>query len=182
MQGRCLTGGRGTLFAGVKQTISPSPAVRELEDGIAFVALNSFGNDKVVTAFEGRLPDLRTCRGFVLDLRRNGGGSSTVAMPILRRLLDRPVPGEGWKTREHRATLVGQKTVGSTGQSLTFPLPGGGSARVCTIKPTYPDGREFVGYGVSPDVLVEPTVEDFLSGRDVVLEVGIEVLRKKLSG
>ena len=77
-----------------------------------------------------------------------------------------------------RAVFVGQKTFGSTGQPLIVDLPGGGSARVCTKKDTYPDGREFVGFGVSPHVPVEPTVEDILVGRDATLEKGIEVLRQ----
>ena len=80
-----------------------------------------------------------------------------------------------------RATFIGQKTGGSTGQPLMFSLPGGGSARICTLKATYPDGHEFVGYGISPHVYVEPTVEDILNHRDVVLEKAIELLREKIS-
>ncbi len=80
-----------------------------------------------------------------------------------------------------RATFVGQKTNGSTGQPLTFNLPGGGSARVCTKRDTYPDGREFVGYGISPHEYIEPSIEDILKDRDVVLEKGVGVLREKIS-
>ncbi|GAF84236.1 unnamed protein product, partial [marine sediment metagenome] len=80
-----------------------------------------------------------------------------------------------------RATFVGQKTNGSTGQPLIFNLPGGGSARVCTKKDTYPDGREFVGYGISPHEYIEPSIEDILKDRDVVLEKGVGVLREKIS-
>ena len=53
-----------------------------------------------------------------------------------------------------RAVLVGRPTFGSTGQPLPFELPGGGSAKVCSKRDTYPDGRDFVGYGVQPDHLV----------------------------
>jgi hypothetical protein len=55
-----------------------------------------------------------------------------------------------------RATLVGRPTGGSTGQPLSVPLPGGGGARVCTKRDTYPDGREFFGIGIQPDVVVDP--------------------------
>ena len=51
-----------------------------------------------------------------------------------------------------------------------FDLPGGGSARICTKQDTYPDGREFVGYGVKPDVEVKPTWQDYLQKKDVDLE------------
>jgi C-terminal processing protease CtpA/Prc len=76
-----------------------------------------------------------------------------------------------------RGTLVGQKTFGSTGQPLFIDLPGGGQARICTKRDTFPDGREFVGYGIQPDVPVEPSAEDILTGRDIVLEKGIETIK-----
>ena len=55
-----------------------------------------------------------------------------------------------------RATVVGRPTGGSTGQPLRVELPGGGGARVCTKRDTYPDGRDFVGVGIEPDVVVDP--------------------------
>jgi C-terminal processing protease CtpA/Prc len=44
----------------------------------------------------------------------------------------------------------------------------------------YPDGREFVGVGIIPDVEVHPTAADIAAGHDVVLEKGLEVLRSKM--
>ena len=79
-----------------------------------------------------------------------------------------------------RAKYVGDKTYGSTGQPMVMKLPGGGSARICTKRDTYPDGREFVGYGVKPDVFIEQTVEDYIAQKDVVLEKGIEVLKESM--
>ncbi|AXY76587.1 peptidase S41 [Paraflavitalea soli] len=76
-----------------------------------------------------------------------------------------------------RATVVGERTYGSTGQPLMFDLPGGGSARICTKRDTYPDGREFVGYGVKPDIEVKRTVEDYARKRDPQMEKALEVLR-----
>lgn len=75
---------------------------------------------------------------------------------------------------------MGEPSFGSTGQPLVFDLPGGGSARVCTKKDTYPDGREFVGYGVLPHIKVAPTIKDYLSGKDVVLEKAIQYLNNKI--
>ena len=76
-------------------------------------------------------------------------------------------------------TYVGEPSFGSTGQPLLLDLPGGGRARICTKRNTYPDGRDYVGPGVQVDVAVQPAVEDFLDGRDVVLERGVEVLLNK---
>ena len=81
-----------------------------------------------------------------------------------------------------RAVVVGGKTCGSTGQPIFIDLPGGGSARICAKKSLYPDGRRFVGVGIIPDVEVHPTEEDVATERDAVLEKGLEVLRRKMSG
>jgi C-terminal processing protease CtpA/Prc len=77
-----------------------------------------------------------------------------------------------------RATTIGQRTFASTGQPMPFNLPGGGSARICTKKDTYPDGRIFVGVGIAPQIEITPTVDDYLKGRDAVVEKAVEVLRK----
>ena len=68
---------------------------------------------------------------------------------------------------------IGDKTYGSTGQPLHLRLPGGGSARICTKRDTYPDGREFVGYGVIPDYFVKESLEDILNNRDAVLDFAL---------
>jgi len=81
---------------------------------------------------------------------------------------------------EGRATTIGQKSFGSTGQPMSFQLPGGAWARICTKKDTYPDGREFVGYGVKPDIFVPLTVEEMIGERDDALAKAVEVLKGKL--
>ena len=73
---------------------------------------------------------------------------------------------------------VGQNTFGSTGQPYLFALPGGGMARVCTKKDTYPDGREFVGYGIKPDIEVVPTLNDYLQNKDATLEKALSYLNR----
>ncbi|MES2006395.1 MAG: S41 family peptidase [Bacteroidota bacterium] len=75
---------------------------------------------------------------------------------------------------------VGEPTGGSSGKPYTFGLPGGGYARVCIKKDAYPDGREFVGYGIQPDIRVTPTVKDYLESRDVVLEAALKYFETKI--
>jgi len=79
-----------------------------------------------------------------------------------------------------RGILVGEPTSGSTGQPIWFSLPGGISGQVCTNRTKYPDGKEFVGLGIQPDILVHPTVKDVRSGRDTVLETALNTLEKEL--
>jgi carboxyl-terminal processing protease len=78
-----------------------------------------------------------------------------------------------------RGTIIGEPTGGSTGQPLVFALPGGGYARVCSKHDRYPDGREFVGVGVQPNILVHPTVADFRAGNDTVLSAALNFLAQK---
>jgi C-terminal processing protease CtpA/Prc len=75
---------------------------------------------------------------------------------------------------------IGENTFGSTGQPFLFDLPGGGSARICTKKDTYPDGREFVGYGIKPDIEVKRTLETFQQGKDRVLDKSVEYLKSEM--
>jgi carboxyl-terminal processing protease len=79
-----------------------------------------------------------------------------------------------------RAITIGEPSFASTGQPLFFSLPGGGSARICTKRDTYPDGRIFVGKGIQPDIKVAQTIADYINNKDVVLEKALEVLKNKL--
>ncbi len=227
---------------------------RWLAPGLAYVALNTFMDERVVQAFQAILPELCESRGVVLDLRRNTGGNSSLAIAIARHLVPGPFLTSKWRTRCHvaaykaygqhadqvpeleafrsyhqgkvwhseeaeriepapeprvraplailighhtasaaedflvcldsvdRGIRVGQRTFGSTGQPLLIHLPGGGMARVCTKRDTFPDGRDFVGYGIEPHVPVEPSVGDVLSGRDPVLERGVQVVQERMGG
>jgi C-terminal processing protease CtpA/Prc len=69
-----------------------------------------------------------------------------------------------------RGKLIGAATGGSTGQPLFINLPGGGTARICIKRDEYPDGREFVGKGIEPDIAVAETIADVRAGRDPVIE------------
>ncbi len=185
--------------------------VRELERGVLYVNLPSFGSRQVVEQFEQELPRIRAARALILDVRANGGGNSSHGWSIVSHLIDAPIPTTAWRTRMHRpafrawgrapewhrgepgriqaasdpflgpvavltgprtfsaaedfvavlhaaarATVVGRPTAGSTGQPMRIELPGGGGARICTKRDAYPDGREFVGVGILPDVVVDP--------------------------
>jgi len=77
-----------------------------------------------------------------------------------------------------RGQLIGQTTGGSTGQPFGFSLPGGGSARVCGKHDAYPDGKEFVGIGIAPNVTVNKTVNDLWKGKDAALEKALQLLNK----
>jgi len=77
----------------------------------------------------------------------------------------------------YRAILVGEITAGSTGNPHRVQLPGGGNFRVVTLRTLYPDGKEWVGIGIKPNVEVHTTQKDIYEGNDPVLSKAIEVLK-----
>lgn len=80
---------------------------------------------------------------------------------------------------QENMTKIGEPTFGSTGQPYIFEIVNGGYARVCTKKDTYANGREFVGYGIEPDIEVKTTLADYMENKDRVLEKALEYLNKK---
>jgi C-terminal processing protease CtpA/Prc len=52
-------------------------------------------------------------------------------------------------------TKIGQNSAGSSGQPLVFSLPGGISARVCAKRDALPNGEDYIGLGIEPDIKIE---------------------------
>lgn len=78
-----------------------------------------------------------------------------------------------------RGVLIGEPTGGSTGQPLSFSLPGGLMARVCTKRDMYPDGSEWNGQGIQPTLVVHPTVAAIQTGQDLVLTAALTYLTQQ---
>jgi C-terminal processing protease CtpA/Prc len=76
-------------------------------------------------------------------------------------------------------TLIGEMTAGSTGNPITWNLPYGGLLAICSKKDIYPDGREFVGSGIKPDIESHLTIEDFRKDRDTALETALSFIKKQ---
>jgi carboxyl-terminal processing protease len=228
----------------------------EILNDIAYVQLNSFGDEKVINLFREDIGKIDQSKGVILDLRKNGGGSTTIGAKILMHFTSADsLTGSAWKTRNHQASfkawgsfirndnpelkledadefqykalaiyegdywydggtshflndtdkefsgkpvivlagpetgsaaedflvilrqlpdrkieVLGSNTFGSTGQPLSFPMPGGGYARICTKRDTFADGTDFVGSGIIPDIEITPSVQDIINNRDVVLK------------
>ncbi|WP_299773411.1 S41 family peptidase [uncultured Pseudoteredinibacter sp.] len=64
-----------------------------LESGIAYFRTNSFASNKAAEHFKNILPQLKNAKGLIIDVRQNGGGSSTVGFRILQYLTDKAVSG-----------------------------------------------------------------------------------------
>jgi carboxyl-terminal processing protease len=79
----------------------------------------------------------------------------------------------------HRATLVGERTAGSTGQPFVHSFENGMLLQLGTKREFFPNGEDFEGVGIAPDVEVHPTVADVASQRDVALARVLELLEAK---
>lgn len=70
----------------------PQFAFRMLPGGVAYIALDHFESDAGVKVFEQALPAILQARALVIDVRRNGGGSSEYGWEVLRYLTGTPIP------------------------------------------------------------------------------------------
>lgn len=76
-----------------------------------------------------------------------------------------------------RGPIVGTPTGGSTGNGVRALLTKGIYANICSKHDFMPDGTEFVGIGIIPDVVIEETPESYFSNStDIVLEKAISTL------
>jgi len=69
-----------------------------------------------------------------------------------------------------RGLIIGETTAGNPSEAATFPLPKNWSVQFSVRRDAFPDGVEFVGKGITPEVSVAVTVGDVLAGRDAALE------------
>jgi carboxyl-terminal processing protease len=77
-----------------------------------------------------------------------------------------------------RATVIGERTSGSTGQTYMHDFGGGMSFRVGAKRVYFPDGSQFEGIGIEPHIEIIPTADDLRSGRDPVLDEAMKLARQ----
>lgn len=75
----------------------------------------------------------------------------------------------------HRAVIMGEATAGSSGQPYMHGFGNGMFLSIGAKREHFPDGSQFEGVGVAPDIKVHPTVQDFRTGDDPVLKRAIEI-------
>jgi carboxyl-terminal processing protease len=73
-----------------------------------------------------------------------------------------------------RGILVGEVTQGSSGLPFFYDFHNGMTLRVAVRRDYFPDGSEFEGVGIKPDIEVHTTIEDLKNGRDPILEKALE--------
>ncbi len=79
----------------------------------------------------------------------------------------------------HRGSLVGETTEGSSGPGFMQDLGDGMRISISAKRQYFPDGTEFEGVGIKADVEISPSLEDLKARRDVALEKAIELAGKR---
>lgn len=81
-----------------------------------------------------------------------------------------------------RITQIGTATGGSTGNGVRVSLTGNGQimANICSKHDVAPDGTEFVGIGLIPDVVIEESAESYFDTKhDDLISAAIRHLKSK---
>jgi len=78
-----------------------------------------------------------------------------------------------------RATVVGETTGGSTGQPFIYDFGNGMMLFVSSVREFFPDGSEFEGVGIRPDIEVPLTAEELKAGTDRALSRALEEAEKE---
>ena len=69
----------------------PLSEFRMLEGEIAYMALNDFSSEPIVTAFREKLPQMANAEGIIIDLRGNIGGDSRNSSAIVGHFTEMPI-------------------------------------------------------------------------------------------
>lgn len=73
-----------------------------LEEEVAYLSLNGFGDPKIDSLFLVKLPELRKAKKLIIDLRYNGGGDTGIGTAILQYLTyDKVLYGSATQSRLH---------------------------------------------------------------------------------
>lgn len=220
-----------------------------LIDSIAHLSINTFNERRINEKMIDSIITLSMkAKGLVVDLRRNGGGSTSIAKMLLNHIIkDDYYLTYGWETRindavrkamgygydeyknyymnkmyrivepdtvfipnslkrlnmpmvilvgqntysaaedflmmiyevNNRPIIIGEETGGSTGAPLVIQFEEGVYARICTRRQFFPYSKKlFIGEGIIPDIEIFPSIDDLMEGKDIVLERGVEEVRK----
>jgi len=193
----------------------PSVEGKMLDSGVAYVALNTFG-DSTAQDLRSTLTDLmaKNPKGLILDLRNNGGGYLDTAIQVVSEFTDKGVAvyekyGDG-RLVEHdvvsgglatqipmvvlinegsasaseitagalqddgRAKLVGVTSYGKGSVQNWIQLSNNQGAVAITIaKWLTPLKRTIDHIGLTPDVVVKITKDDYTAGRDPQLDAAV---------
>ena len=72
-----------------------------LDNKIAYIALRTFTEKRIVKDFKEKISELKKCKGLIIDIRNNPGGDSENGYNILKHLIEEPELAFTWKSRQN---------------------------------------------------------------------------------
>lgn len=80
---------------------------------------------------------------------------------------------------QKRATVIGTKSFGKGTVQEILDLPGGSTLRVTTAKWLTPAGQDISKKGITPDIIIDRSADEYRAGKDPQLDAAIAVLSGK---
>lgn len=134
-----------------------------LDEGIIVIQVDREGNEQVASARPGQITDIPI---VVLQDEFSASGSELLAAAL---------------QENGRATVIGTDSFGKGTVNHIRELSNGGAVYVSIARWLTPDRNLIEGRGVTPDIVVEFTVEDIEAGRDAQAERAVEFLRDAIA-
>ena len=82
---------------------------------------------------------------------------------------------------DRNITLIGKKSFGKGSVQEMINLPGNSSVKITVAKWMTPNGDYIMEKGITPNIEVELTEEDYNNNRDPQLDKAVEVIKEKIS-
>lgn len=84
--------------------------------------------------------------------------------------------------RKDRPLFIGKTSFGSSGSPLVISEwpDKNGYARICTKRQTFPYSLKPFKDGITPDIIVNETYDDYIADRDKTMEIAIEEIKKSI--
>jgi len=74
------------------------------DDNLAFITIPTFNDDNLPAQFYSILPQIKDCKGFLIDVRWNGGGSDANAEPVAQAFINGSFENSRHKMPIHKGT------------------------------------------------------------------------------
>jgi carboxyl-terminal processing protease len=111
------------------------------------------------------------------------GGDKLSAIPIVVLINEGSASAaeilSGALRDDRHATLVGEKSYGKGCVQQLIDLPGGSSVKITVADWLTPNGDYIQDKGITPDVAVNMTLDDYKNNLDPQLDKALEILKKR---
>jgi len=135
-----------------------------LDEGVIVTEVGRDGNEQTASARAGQSTRLPV---VILQDEFSASGSELLAAAL---------------QENDRAIILGTNSFGKGTVNHVRELSNGGAVYISIARWLTPDRNLIEGLGVTPDIVVEFTIEDIDAGRDVQAERGIDALRDLADG